>query len=172
MDSYLKRSGRPRKHIKEKYGMKDTWVYYKNKTSDKPECINDKMYKEIIYGFLKYLGDKLLENGEVLFPERLGSLYIYGKKLNCKVVDNKLVGATIDWKSSKKLWEENEECAKNKQLVYFMNEHSNNLRYKTIWRNTRVLVPNKTVYKFILCRNMKRRLSKEIFNGKEYRIKV
>lgn len=168
METFHKKLGRPRKYIKKNYGLKDAWVYYKNKSKD---TVDESTYKSIVRGFLSYLSKQLIERGELLIPEKLGTLLICGKKPNFKVTeDGKINGLSIDWKSTKEMWKEEKEVSG--QYVYFLNEHTNNVRYKTIWLNNRVLVSNKTIYKFILCRSMKRAIAKSIKNGHEYKIKV
>ena len=168
MEKYFKKSGRPRTKIKKYYSIKDSWVLYKNTTQF--DSVDRKLYNEIIYGFMEYISNILIDKGELKLPERLGTLKIVGKKPNYKVTeDNKIKGLAIDWKTTRELWEEQD--VKEGQYVYFMNEHTNNIRYKTIWYKQNVLIPMKEIYKFILCRKLKRTLAKSIKDGHEYLIK-
>ena len=149
------------------YGFNDAVSYYKKNYKN---IVDVKTYKEISIGFLKFLGDKLLDKGEILLPEKLGFIRIYGKKPKMRIKeDNKINGLAIDWKATKEFWAE--EGMDANQYVYFMNEHTNGVRYKTVWYNSSFVVKNKNNYKFILCRAMKKSLANTIRNGKEYIIK-
>lgn len=154
--------------MKRYYNSKDSYSIYK-KLSTKP--IELKVYLEIINKFFKFISYKLLNNGTCIFPERLGKLEVIGRKVNIRLEDNKIKGLAPDWIKTKELWSNDEEAKKNKQLVYYFNEHTNGIRYSIKWLKNRVLVENKTLYDLILTRTNKRNLSNLIKQGKEYLIK-
>ena len=154
--------------MKKFYNTRDSYVVYKN-MSDNP--INISEYVQIINQFMKFLILKLLSTGEIILPERLGRLSIFGKKVNVRIENGEIKGLAPDWVKTKELWESDKEAKKNKQLVYHFNEETNGIRYKFAWSKNRVLVSNKTLYNLRMTRSNKRELSKLVREGKEYLIK-
>ena len=154
--------------MKNFYNTRDSYVVYKN-MSDNP--INISEYVQIINQFMKFLILKLLSTGEIILPERLGRLSIFGKKVNVRIEDGEIKGLAPDWVKTKQLWDSDEVAKSNKQLVYHFNEETNGIRYKFSWSKNRVLVSNKTLYNLRMTRSNKRELSKLVREGKEYLIK-
>ena len=154
--------------MKKFYNTRDSYVVYKN-MSDNP--INISEYVQILNQFMKFLILKLLSTGEIILPERLGRLSIFGKKVNVRIEDGEIKGLAPDWVKTKQLWDSDEVAKSNKQLVYHFNEETNGIRYKFAWSKNRVLVSNKTLYNLRMTRSNKRELSKLVREGKEYLIK-
>ena len=154
--------------MKKFYNTRDSYVVYKN-MSDNP--INISQYVQIINHFMKFLSSKLLSTGEIIIPERLGKLSIFGKKVNVRIENGEIKGLAPDWVKTKQLWDSDEEAKNNKQLVYHFNEETNGIRYKFFWSKNRVLVSNKTLYNLRMTRSNKRELSKLVREGREYLIK-
>ena len=153
---------------KNHYNINDSYVVYKNISNDP---VDKSIYLQITNQFMKFLSSKLLSQGEINIPERLGKLSIYGKKVKVKVEDGQIKGLAPDWVKTKELWESDKEAKENKQLVYHFNEETNGIRYKYVWSKNRVLVSNKTLYNLRMTRSNKRELSKLVREGKEYLIK-
>lgn len=150
------------------FNTRDSYKTY-SRTSDSPVDIST--YLVVVNGFMKYFMLRLFEIGKVTFPFRLGYLQILGKKVKVRFEEGVIKGLAPDWANTKKLWEEDEEAKKNKQLVYHFNEHTDGIRYRFFWSKARAVVANKTLYNLKLTRNNKRTLSKLIEEGKEYLIK-
>ena len=153
--------------MKKFYNTRDSYVVYKN-MSDNP--INISEYVQIINQFMKFLILKLLSTGEIILPERLGRLSIFGKKVNVRIEDGEIKGLAPDWVKTKELWDSDLIAKQNKQLVYHFNEETNGIRYKFAWSKNRVLVSNKTLYNLRMTRSNKRELSRLVREGKEYLI--
>ena len=154
--------------MKNFYNTRDSYVVYKNMSVNP---INISQYVQIINQFMKFLILKLLSTGEIILPERLGRLSIFGKKVNVRIEDGEIKGLAPDWVKTKQLWDSDEVAKSNKQLVYHFNEETNGIRYKFSWSKNRVLVSNKTLYNLRMTRSNKRELSKLVREGKEYLIK-
>ena len=154
--------------MKKFYNTRDSYVVYKNMSVNP---INISQYVQIINHFMKFLSSKLLSTGEIILPERLGRLSIFGKKVNVRIEDGEIKGLAPDWVKTKQLWDSDAEAKENKQLVYHFNEETNGIRYKFSWSKNRVLVSNKTLYNLRMTRSNKRELSKLVREGKEYLIK-
>ena len=154
--------------MKKFYNTRDSYVVYKNMSVNP---INISQYVQIINHFMKFLSSKLLSTGEIILPERLGRLSIFGKKVNVRIEDGEIKGLAPDWVKTKQLWDSDAEAKENKQLVYHFNEETNGIRYKFAWSKNRVLVSNKTLYNLRMTRSNKRELSRLVKNNKEYLIK-
>lgn len=154
--------------MKKFYNTRDSYVVYKN-ISVNP--INISQYVQIINHFMKFLSSKLLSTGEIIIPERLGKLSIFGKKVKIRIEDGEIKGLAPDWVKTKELWDSDSIAKQNKQLVYHFNEETNGIRYKFAWSKNRVLVSNKTLYNLKMTRSNKRGLSKLVREGREYLIK-
>lgn len=127
-------------------------------------------YIEICNNFMKFIFDKLIEEGSIILPNRLGQLYITGRKIKPKFEDGRIINLAPDWAKTKLLWSEDEEAKENKTIVYHTNDNTNGVRYKCNWYKSRIPITNKTLYNFILTRANKRALAKKIKEGKEYTI--
>ena len=154
--------------MKKFYNTRDSYIVYKNMSVNP---INISQYVQIINHFMKFLSSKLLSTGEIILPDRLGRLSIFGKKVNVRIEDGEIKGLAPDWVKTRQLWDSDEEAKNNKQLVYHFNEETNGIRYKFAWSKNRVLVSNKTLYNLRMTRSNKRELSKLVREGKEYLIK-
>ena len=153
--------------MKKFYNTRDSYIVYKN-ISVNP--INISQYVQIINHFMKFLSSKLLSTGEIIIPERLGKLSIFGKKVNIRIENGEIKGLAPDWVKTKELWDSDPIAKQNKQLVYHFNEETNGIRYKFAWSKNRVLVSNKTLYNLRMTRSNKRELSKLVREGREYLI--
>lgn len=154
--------------MKKFYNTRDSYIVYKNMSVNP---INISQYVQIINHFMKFLSSKLLSTGEIILPDRLGRLSIFGKKVNVRIEDGEIKGLAPDWVKTKQLWDSDEEAKNNKQLVYHFNEETNGIRYKFAWSKNRVLVSNKTLYNLRMTRSNKRELSRLVREGKEFLIK-
>jgi hypothetical protein len=155
--------------MKNFYNLQDSYKVYKKEVE---EPVDIKVYLSIVKGFMKFLVAKLFFKGEILLPEKLGSLHIFGKKQKVIVEDGIIKGLAPDWVKTKELWKEDEKAKENKQLVYHFNEETNGVRYKFFWSSNRVIVSNKSLYNLKMTRTNKRLLSQLIKEGKEYLIKT
>ena len=153
--------------MKKFYNTRDSYVVYKNMSVNP---INISQYVQIINHFMKFLSSKLLSTGEIIIPERLGKLSIFGKKVKIRIENGEIKGLAPDWVKTKELWDSDPIAKQNKQLVYHFNEETNGIRYKFAWSKNRVLVSNKTLYNLRMTRSNKRELSKLAREGKEYLI--
>ena len=152
----------------EKYNLRTSYKDYRNQIE---QPVDIKIYISIVNGFMKFMMAKLFHKGEVMIPERLGSIDIIGHRPTITVEGGVIKGAAPDWAKTKKLWEEDEEAKNNKTLVYHFNEDTAGVRYRFRWSKNRVLVPNKTLYSIRMSRENKRALSALVKQGKEYLIK-
>lgn len=146
--------------------LRDSYKLYK-KTVENP--IDIKNYLKIVADYNKFLIEKVLEGEAVMFPEKLGTLSIVGRKQKIKLdEDGNPKGLPPNWRKTKELWDSNAKAKEEKKLVYCLNEHTDGVRYKYIWQKRRMLIKNKNLYSFKLTRANKRTLHKKILGGMQY----
>jgi hypothetical protein len=149
-----------------KRNLRDSYKKY-CETTDNP--VDIKTYLLITGDYNKFLINKVLEGKEVTLPSRMGTLSILGKKQKVRVdEDGNIQGLAPDWVKTKELWESNPQAAKDKKLVYHINAHTDNVRYKFLWSKSQVLVENKTLYSLRMTRDNKRAVHAMIKQGKQY----
>lgn len=133
-----------------------------------------KLYRSVVNDLFLFMRETLFREGIVKIPERLGSIYIIGIKNKLKFDDKgRVCNRKPNWFETKKLWEEDEEAKKNKQLIYYMNEHTDGVFYRSNWKKYNVFCPNKYLYHFKLSSDSKKLLNKFILSGdhKQYAIR-
>lgn len=145
---------------------RDSYKLYKTTVA---EPVDTKTYLDIAGLYNKFLLEKVLEGEIVVIPGKLGTLSVTGKKQKISFDDDgNVIGLAPDWQATKKLWESNPTAAKDKKIIYHMNSHTSNIRYRYLWSKKHVLVKNKTLYSLQLTRTNKRDLAAKIKSGKEY----
>lgn len=154
--------------------IRDAHTFYLEKGAAKRKSgIRDpKEFCNIVETFTKYLVDKVFSGYDVELSRgmSLGVLGVRGRKVTPTLdEDGNIVGLAPDWKTTKELWESNPEAKKNKQIVYFMNEHSSGVRYTINWFKRGMTTENSGLYNLALTKGplgIRRKLSKKIKNEK------
>ena len=132
--------------------------------------VDIKLYLILAADYNTFLINKVLEGKEVTLPSRMGTLSIVGRKQTIRYdEDGKIVGLAPDWVKTKELWATNPEAKKEKKLLYHMNSHTDNVRYKYLWSKKNVLVENKTLYSLRLTRTNKRAVHSKIMSGAQFK---
>jgi hypothetical protein len=152
------------------YNIKDSYSIYKQ-NSKKP--VNIKLFLELNYLYIKFLLGKIFyQSKAIMLPCKLGYFSVVGKKQKPNVDENgKIKGLAPDWVKTKQLWDKNEQAKIDKKLMYHINSHTENIRYRFFWSKNKVLVANKTLYSFQLARANKRELNELIKNNVKYPVK-
>lgn len=150
--------------------LRESYKIYKDRV-DSP--VDLKTYLTLAADYNKFLMNKVLSGKEVTLPSRMGTLCISGKEQKIKV-DNEgnILGLAPDWVSTKKLWANNKEAKESKKLLYHMNSHTDNVRYKFLWSKKNVLVENKTLYSLRLTRTNKRAVHERVLSGVKYKTTI
>ena len=128
-------------------GLRDSFKdFNKKQAAGNPFSVDYKTYRSVCEEFnKKVVEDILYEAGEFKLPYRLGEIRIQKKKMLFETSKMK-----IDWKATKEAG----------LIVYHMNDHRDNYRYRWYWKKKNVIVQNKTLYSFIPSRANKRELAK------------
>ena len=150
------------------YKTADLYKFYK-KTYKNP--VDYKTFKEFYRDFFTEILNLMIYNGiDYILPGRLGSMRIKKKKNMQKIDENGELKTNFraDWKASKELWKKQypdktlQEIfgIPNKQIVYHMNEHTDNYYFKWYWDKITCNIPNKSAYRFEPIRAKKREAAK------------
>jgi len=127
-------------------------------------------YCKIMNEFNKHIMELVFEGNEVKLPEKMGVLSVRGKKSIPKYNEElgRIDNQAVDYGETNKLWDKCPECKERKQMVYHLNEHTNNIRYRFFWSKERMIVENKIFYTMVFTRANKRHVSQLIQQGKDY----
>ena len=124
-------------------------------------------YAKLCSLFFKFLSELLLQSYTVTLPARLGQLCIVGKKINFERFSKIKHVREVNWKATKELRE------KGKQgFIYYLNEHTDYVRYSLKWYKKQVPIINKHFYCFTACRFYQRKRAQKIKEGQEFLIEV
>lgn len=128
--------------------------------------IADKTWSDIINDVHLELIEEFMKNGSVKFPCRLGEIRLvkhhYEPYIN---KNNKVKGlGLINWHSTMKLWEEDEECAKKKVVVRYNKKDLCFIRYI---KNSRTF-STKKFYTFIFSKALRQRVMRTDINDLIY----
>lgn len=145
------------------HGTKEAWRWIKkNKWLNIGQPITEAEFGKIIKAINNTLQDQLINGRDINLPNRMGRLEV--RKYNAKIEykDNKVVTTLpIDWKRTIELWQEDEECHKAKTLVRFEGIE----RFSIYYNKGKANYNNKSFYRFIPTRPLKKKLKDKISNG-------
>jgi hypothetical protein len=145
--------------------VRTSYKHYKNNSGE----LSAISYREIVYAFISFLVIELFSGKLLKLPFTLGHMRIIGKKQKPKLNEKgEIINQFPNWKETKNLWESCPPCKDDKQIVFHLNEHTNNIRYKFKW--IKKGVTGIYFYTFIPCRTNKRLLAKTIKAGTEYHV--
>lgn len=118
-------------------------------------------FRLIIREFNLLLAEKLQRGEDIQFPHNMGRVELRKYKPVVRFKDGKLQnGMPVDWIATLKLWQEDDECMRNKQLVRMVEKEV----FKIIYNKSRADYPNRTYYQFQVSRELKRSLKDRIKN--------
>jgi len=145
---------------------------YKRYSKEMEKPVELKTFIPIANGYMEFLIEKVISGEEVTLPAKLGTLFIQGVKKKLVFNRDGIPMLPPNWGETKKLWDRNPDAKATKKVVYCLNEETNGVVYKLHWSKNRVPIENKLYYNFILTRENKRAIHKQIKQGKEYLIKT
>ena len=146
--------------------LRDSHKYYKRK-SENP--VDVKTYLHIVTGFIAFKMRKMFEGYDIELSggKSLGTVGIRGRRFK-RNSEGKLRGLSINWKETNILWAAKPEAKVNREFIYYLNEHSNGVRYNLVWWKAGMKIGNKLLYSLTFSKMNKRKLTKLIREGKEY----
>ena len=163
-EASIRRVSETRKHkVTGSLGVYDAFKWYrKHKPKDKKYVLTESQYFTIIRRVNEALREELLLDGDLLLPCKMGRLEIR-KYPTIITTDGKKVKTNlpIDWQATLKLWYEDEECMKNKQLVRINIPEI----FRVHYNRNKANYNNKSFYQFSTNRELKQLLTNAIRNN-------
>ena len=153
--------------VKTDYGMKDYYRYFRRKQGI--THISRLVFGKIIREFNEHVSDSISKKGsEYIFPSKIGKVVL--RKVKTEVTldeDGKIVNnLPTNWKATRDLWNENPVAKEKKIKIKFTNEHTDGYTFRIVYLRSKANYKNKSVYKMQFNRDMKRNLSRSIFQGR------
>lgn len=149
--------------ISRDFGMKDYYTYYKN-TVKNPQSAQK--FNKIVSEFNKRIMYSIINDNLEFSPIKTQlTICIRKVKRQIRIQNNRVINTNpIDWKTTMKLWNDDEEAKTKKLVIRYLNNHSSKyiFRIKIIKDGTSYI--NKKYYRFKPCRLFQRELSKRILD--------
>lgn len=147
------------KRVKGSVGMNQAFAYYKRNNG----TLASDAFRKLIHRINQLLQESLSLGEEIELPQRMGRLEVAKFRTKVRFENGKMItNKAIDWPETKKLWEEDEWCRKNRKYIRFENEFIYRLRY----RKQKANYKNKTYIKYYANRDLQRKLSSNIRDNK------
>lgn len=159
----------PRPNRADRLNQNDAYEFYVKKYNN-PLKLKSGQYTDIIKAFnIKVVEKILLKGFEFKIPGRLGHIFI-GKGSRALVEDSegnvkRNVFFPPNWDATKKLWARDPAAKERKDIVRFLNQHTDGRVCTLIWHKSRIRVRHALWFKVTLARSAKRRLHRIIMEG-------
>ena len=150
--------------VRNSWGIYDIYKYIrKNRWYDIGRPLKEGEFYAIVRGVNRLLADNIANGETVVFPENMGKLELRKSPRGVSFVNGKLKNTyPVDWASTKRLWEEDEEERDKKTLIRYEVPMCYCVRYC----RTKALYKNKVFYQFVLNTFIRRKLKDNIVKGK------
>ena len=153
--------------VKSDYGSLDYYRFFKKNNKD--QDISRTLFTSIIRDYNEFLSHNLTVNGSgLILPCKIGKVEIRKRKTGLTIdkdgnITNDL---PVNWQETRKLWNSNDKERKKRTKIRFTNEHTGGHTFRIVYFRSTANYKNKSVYKLQFNRDMKRNLSKSIFEGR------
>ena len=150
--------------IKCHFGLPDYFRFYKQ-TSKNPK--GKAKFSSVLKDYLNANRNAVSNFGYIfVLPQRMGRVEIRKNKAEIKVgkdgvIINKLA---INWKETKKLWEENPEAKEKKIKIRYTNEHTGGYVFRPRYMKNTANYKNKSIYRMKVNRAMSRNTENAIMS--------
>lgn len=154
----------PRVHkVNNSYGVYDAYKYIrKNKWFDIGQSLTEHQFYSIIRGINNLLAESLIQGNDIELPCRMGTIEVRKYDARVSIKDGKVrTNLPIDWDRTLKLWLEDEEAYQERTLIKMEEKEI----FKVYYNRIKADYNNKSLYEFIVNRDLKKRLKQKIKNG-------
>lgn len=149
--------------VNNSYGVYDAYKYIrKNKWFDIGQPVTEHQFYSIIRRMNNLLADTLIHGHDIELPCRMGTIEVRKYDARVSIEDGKVkTNLPIDWDRTLKLWSEDEEAYKERTLIKMEEKEI----FKVYYNRIDADYNNKSLYEFVVNRNLKRRLKQRIKSG-------
>lgn len=146
------------------WGVKQAWqLIRKNRWFNLPRPVNEHEFYSILRQVNLLLAEEIVKGNNVKFPERMGELELHKYEVGVSFVDGKLKNTyPVDWGKTWELWYKDPEAFKQKITLHQENPYCYHVKY--LKKNA--TYENKQFYQFQLNQKVRKKLSKNIKQGK------
>lgn len=150
--------------VRNSFGIYDCYKYIrKNRWYNIGRPLKEHEFYSIIRNINNLLAKELANGNDIHFPHGMGVLELRKFPRGVKIIDGRLVNTyPVDWRSTLKLWHEDEEAKRDKSLIRFENKYI----YKVVYNKYKANYENQCFYEFDLNRFIKLALKDNINKGK------
>lgn len=161
--SIRKLNGHRKHKVTGSIGVYSAYKYFrKNKWEDIGQKLTEKEFYAIIRKVGNYLAANLCNGEEVKFPACMGTLELRKFFTTARLKGNKVVdNFNVDWDATLKLWYEDPEAFKKKQIVKSFSKEA----FKVFYNKYTANYTNQTFYEFQVNRDIKRTIGKRVKQG-------
>lgn len=146
------------------YGANEYFAYYKKHGG----TLDRHQFGCILKDLNLAIAEQILTGYAFKMPSRMGALAITKRKEVVTIKDGRVVtNKRIDFPATLKMWEEYPETKEAKQVVRFLNKHTQGYIYSIAYNRAYATFKNKSVYCVQVNRYIKRKLAKNLFAGFE-----
>lgn len=146
------------------YGANEYFAYYKKHGGE----LDRHQFGCILKDLNLAIAEQILTGYAFKMPSRMGALAITKRKEVVTIKDGRVVtNKRIDFPATLKMWEEYPETKEAKQVVRFLNKHTQGYIYSIAYNRAYATFKNKSVYCVQVNRYIKRKLAKNLFAGFE-----
>ena len=151
-------------HVHCQYGANEYFAYYKKHGG----TLDRHQFGCILKDLNLAIAEQILSGYAFKMPARMGALVLTKRKEIVTIKDGKVVtNKRIDFKETLKMWAEFPETKEAKQVVRYLNKHTNGYIYSIAYNRGYATFTNKSVYSVQVNRYIKRKLAKNLFAGFE-----
>lgn len=153
--------------VKSDYGVNDYYRYFKKRNKDSDMTRAE--FGAIIKEYNSFIRDRMATKGAgFIIPCRLGSVELRKTKTEVKIdEDGNIVNhLPTNWKATRDLWRDNPSAKERGIKIKFTNEHTDGYTFKVSYLRGKANFKNKSIYKIRFNRDLKRTLSRSIFEGR------
>lgn len=149
--------------VNNSYGVYDAYKYIrKNKWFDIGQPVTEHQFYSIIRRMNNLLADTLIHGHDIELPCRMGTMEVRKYDARVSIEDGKVkTNLPIDWDRTLKLWSEDEEAYKERTLIKMEEKEI----FKVYYNRIDADYNNKSLYEFVVNRDLKRRLKQRIKSG-------
>lgn len=145
--------------VRNSYGTKQGWRWYKKNKWLDGEPVTEKQFGIIIRTINEALIEQLLNGSDINLPHRMGRLELRKVKSRIEFKDGKLdTNLPVDWDRTLKLWYEDAKSYEDRVLI--RKEYKE--IFRIIYNKSKANYNNKTFYQFTPHRDVKKKLSERI----------
>ncbi len=144
------------------YGIKDYYNSYKKRNKESP--VSRSKFNSIITEYNKAICELIIEDNLIYQVPFLNLQFVIRKdKRKPRLIGSKLVNPTpVDWKTTKELWERDEEAKEKKLLVRYNNSHTFGYVFRIYMKKYRCKTKHSKFMKYRPNRTFQRNLAKRI----------